>query len=321
MLLCILSFIVAIFVVSEQISITQFCMKYIETYGNDPKSGDNHSKLDSSDKESNHQRVKSISILGERNSGTTWIYEHLNECFNHSIPIKRRLSRYKHWFQDENIGVPITNGTLTIAIFRNPFEWVEAMRKKPHHAPNHMFLENWKEFVTKPWTMDRVGKDLEMTEEEILKTDACQENFMYRDLISCHVRPYRKGTFNKTHYSEHQPFYEMRYDESGEPFDSILEMRAAKIRNFLSTKHFLGVTEFWMLQYEVLVNAGTLDLIEKIEAFTGTKSHCDSSPPQGHRKKRGINPDLVEYLMKNLDWEAENMVGYYKSGMKNPKGE
>lgn len=184
-----------------------------------------------------------------------------------------------------------------------------------------MFLKDWKDFVTKPWTMDRVGKDLEMTEEDKLKVDACQEYFMYRDLISCHVRPYPEGSFNKTHYSEHQPFYEMKYDESGEPFDSILEMRAAKIRNFLSTKHFPGVDEFWMLQYEVLVKAGTLDLIKKIEALTGTQSHCDPSPPQEHRMRRSVQPDLIEYLMKNLDWEAENMVGYYKSGMRKPKGE
>lgn len=55
---------------------------------------------------------------------------HLNQCFNHTIPIKRRLTRYKHWFQDKNVGEQVVNGTLTIAIFRNPFEWVEGMRKK-----------------------------------------------------------------------------------------------------------------------------------------------------------------------------------------------
>ena len=55
---------------------------------------------------------------------------HLNKCFNHSIPIKRRLTRYKHWFQDENVDEKIVNGTLVLAMFRNPFEWIEAMRKK-----------------------------------------------------------------------------------------------------------------------------------------------------------------------------------------------
>ena len=32
--------------------------------------------------------IKAIAILGERNSGTRWLWTHLNECFNHSIPEK-----------------------------------------------------------------------------------------------------------------------------------------------------------------------------------------------------------------------------------------
>ncbi len=77
----------------------------------------------------NNRNVNAISIIGERNSGTTWMYDHLADCFINSIPVKRRLSRYKHWFQTEEIG-HIANDTLVIAMFRNPFEWIEGMRKK-----------------------------------------------------------------------------------------------------------------------------------------------------------------------------------------------
>jgi hypothetical protein len=31
--------------------------------------------------------IKSIALLGERNSGTRWIYGHLGMCFNHTIPV------------------------------------------------------------------------------------------------------------------------------------------------------------------------------------------------------------------------------------------
>lgn len=77
LLLCTLSLILTIYVVSEQIGYTQFYMKYIDTYGKAPKPEDNRTNLDSSANDSgiNSQRIKSISILGERNSGTTWIYE------------------------------------------------------------------------------------------------------------------------------------------------------------------------------------------------------------------------------------------------------
>ncbi len=166
--------------------------------------------------------------------------------------------------------------------------------------------------------MKRVGKDLEMTDLE--KEQGCQEYFNFHDLISCHVRPYPDGTFNKTHYSEHQPFYEMRNDGSGKPFDNILEMRAAKIRNFLSTKDFEGVTDFWIQQYEVLVSLGTDNLIRKIEDLTGAHPTCEPSPPQKERKRRRIDPELLNYLMDHLDWEAENLVGYHKSGVRKPTG-
>jgi hypothetical protein len=64
-----------------------------------------------------------------------YLKRHLGECFNHSIPVKRRLTRYKHWFQDESVRTaPIVNDTLVIAMFRNPFEWIEAMRKRVSFA-------------------------------------------------------------------------------------------------------------------------------------------------------------------------------------------
>ena len=32
--------------------------------------------------------VNAISILGERNSGTNWLYNHISGCFNHSLPVR-----------------------------------------------------------------------------------------------------------------------------------------------------------------------------------------------------------------------------------------
>ena len=53
---------------------------------------------------------------------------HLYKCFNDNVPVRRRLKRYKHWFQDEDISInPIVNGTLVIAMFRNVYDWSGAM--------------------------------------------------------------------------------------------------------------------------------------------------------------------------------------------------
>ena len=173
-----------------------------------------------------------------------------------------------------------------------------------------MHLE-WKDFLTKPWTMERVGKDLEITDVEKNDPHFCQQKFAYKDVISCHVRPFTETKVEKTHYSEHQPFYEMRNDGSGEPYDNILQLRKAKIDNFMSTKNFKNVEDLWVVQYEDLLSVGTKDLLETVSKLTGIKPNCVPSESQ-NRKKRFIDPEMIEFLNENVDWDAEELIGYEK---------
>lgn len=182
----------------------------------------------------------------------------------------------------------------------------------------HMYLP-WEDFVTKPWTMERAGSDLSLDEEVKGKQFGCQEHFSFNDLISCEVRPYPKGFFKRaTRYSEHQPFYEMRNDGSGEPFDNLLEMRAAKIRNFLSVISYENVNKVLILQYEELVREGTNQLVRKIEELSGKMSKCSPSPPQ-IRARRKINSRLFKHLLNHIDWDAEGLIGYSAKELQTPK--
>jgi len=80
-LLFTITLILAIYVMTQQTKSTEVYRKYIEVYGKIQKNdeeinkfmfrGDEKNKTRSENKE----QVKSISILGERNSGTTWMYE------------------------------------------------------------------------------------------------------------------------------------------------------------------------------------------------------------------------------------------------------
>jgi hypothetical protein len=194
---------------------------------------------------------------------------------------------------------------LVLAQFRNPYDWLEAMRNVPHHSPEHLKLK-WEEFINKPWTMERVGLDL------LNDTDTmCQEEFEYNQIISCNVEPIPKSFFNesKIRYSEHQPFYELRQDGSGKPFKNIMEMRAAKIRNFLSVRDYVGIADVWSIQYEYLLSKGTDHLLTKIEEWTGVKRQCPASPAQ-NRRKRPLSRTFAKYVNKNLDWSAEGLIGY-----------
>ena len=56
------------------------------------------------------------------------------------------------------------------------------MRGVPHHSSNHLNL-NWKDFVTKEWTMPRLKRDLEIEDKE---TVVCSiPGFKYHEINSC----------------------------------------------------------------------------------------------------------------------------------------
>ena len=77
--------------------------------------------------EDSFPRITQISIIGERNSGTSWIISHLRECFTESSGVRAipKLVRFKHWFQED---LPPTdeegerNNTVVIALFRDPYQ-------------------------------------------------------------------------------------------------------------------------------------------------------------------------------------------------------
>ena len=98
-----------------------------------------------------------IHVIGERHTGTSWLQHHLEECFGDQIKVYNRLSRHKYWFQIDD---ETKDYGLVVASFRNVYDWVQAMRKKPLHAPFHYHLGfnepmNTQDFLTTPWIPNR----------------------------------------------------------------------------------------------------------------------------------------------------------------------
>jgi hypothetical protein len=225
------------------------------------------------------------------------------------------LTRYKHWFQ-----YPDPNGylhdTLVIAQFRNPYDWLKAMQRVPHHSPAHLKLE-WKPFLTTPWTTPRVGEDIEIgktitKDNNDTQTTPCQHNFIYQDIVSCVKRPLPESAYgHKLRFSEDTPFYEMRNDGSGLPYNNIMEMRTAKIENFLSVQDYPGIAAVWTVQYEYLLQRGTQHLVDRIAEWTGIEPHCKTYAPQ-LRRDRPLESDFVDYVTEHLNWTAEELIGYGK---------
>jgi hypothetical protein len=114
--------------------------------------------------------------------------------------------------------------------------------------------------------------------------------------------------------SRHKPFYELKQDGSGEPFASIIDMRAAKINNFLETKDYPRVVDTWPVHYEYLLAKGTRELLESISELTGVPYTCDPFPAQAARRKRELPPEYMDYVTEHVDWEAERLIGYHRQG-------
>jgi hypothetical protein len=194
------------------------------------------------------------------------------------------------------------------------------MEHVPHHSPAHLrtalgantsgsdAANDWETFLTKSWTTERAGKDLLLKGNEM-----CQDNFRYKDVVSCTLRPLPNSHYNYTlRYSEQEPFYEMRNDGSGKPYANIMELRTDKIRNFLSVAKYEGVADVWAIQYEYLLNMGTAHLIDRIQEWTGVEPKCSPKPSQVRkaRKSRRLSPEFAGFLRQNLNWTVEGWIGF-----------
>ena len=258
--------------------------------------------------------IKSINLIGERHSGTKWITSHLKDCFGEQILVQNRYTRFKHWFQydddiskDEENYHP-TNSSLVVSIFRDPYDWVDAMIRKPYHSPNHFDLE-WKEFVTTPWTIGYRWRG----DEDIIRTGTqdnatCMHRFSFNEIIPCSELDRNMNNITRNG-NKVGVVYELNHDGSGKAYGSILELRRDKVKNFLNVAKFDGVASFIPVRYEELVSRGTRELIGQIENITGIHAKCKVAPP-GEPRTKVLDYDYMQWMSEHIDWEVENLIGY-----------
>ncbi|KAL3756878.1 hypothetical protein ACHAWU_007719 [Discostella pseudostelligera] len=287
-------------------------------------------------------------LLGERHGGTNWITDHLAACFGDRIQVTNQYSRFKHWFQEDSLP---ENSAVVVALFRDPLDWVEAMRFEPHHAHDHVnFPPNfnmtagslsdkwwhelgkrmtWKEFVTKPWMGQRGEKDKQILESGIGTENAvCIDGYKWANVAPCSQED---ATFLKG-LGEYK--YEFKFDGSERGFNSILELRRDKVLNHLSVADFRGTRSFFSYRFEDLKIDGTVGLLKNIEKATNLTANCEPMygmvrdkdgkiklaktvglrrrlHPKIISKKRKLPEDYIRYMNQFVDWEVESKIGYF----------
>ena len=185
-----------------------------------------------------HERFH-LYLIGERHSGTNWIFDELKGCFPDMKP-STQFTRFKHWFQDEHLfNEGQIKPAIVVVMFRNVYDWIHAMNFAPHHSPAHLYMDVDK-FLKKPWTMDRPRRDKAIKNK--LQTN-CLQKYGYNEVVPC-IRGSEPPRINRTRWDRFRgwdPLYELKRDGSGRPYKSIVDLRADKIRNFMNTSNYKNV--------------------------------------------------------------------------------
>lgn len=101
--------------------------------------------------------IRNFTIFGERHSGTNFLQSVITKAYNLDITWDYG---WKHFFGFTNKEIIKANHTLFIGITRNPYDWIMAMKKIPHHIPseNQASLEK---LLTKQWySIDANGDEM-----------------------------------------------------------------------------------------------------------------------------------------------------------------
>ena len=248
-----------------------------------------------------------IAVLGQHHSGVHWMESHLTQCFP-DITIETTLHRESYLFQNPS---EFHDKTWVVVMVRNVYDWVQLFAEEPNTAPNHKDLTDI-EFINKAWTEDRPDGDAEGV--DWTSGDSCQHDFEYTDVMPCNEQA-----------GGEEATYEMKQDGSGEPFKSVLDMRAAKLQNFVkeieNRVEGILVVHFEKLEEtdedEVpLFKSAVLDQVEK---WVGTGPSCDlilsefviaPDEPENRDGHSGLAPAFIEAINAKTNWTVEALVGY-----------
>ena len=255
------------------------------------------SHLNIHDSSSKDDSAWQLVLLGERYSGLPWLEQSLRICFP-AATVTTKLYREGTFFQqDPHISTP----KVVLPIFTNVYDWVSAMQENPTYAPDHA-NKAWDAFVTTPWSPKVAGTP---TNNQIPSGSSCQHRFASDQVIPCVAR-------------DDGAVYEL--DVHGAPFANILDLRAAKITNFVQdTATYEGVMGVIPVQYESLVVPGTggvtpglMEVLKRVNSISGQNWVCDVenllAPAMG--TDDAVNADLKYWLTEHVNWQVESLVGY-----------
>jgi len=234
--------------------------------------------------------------------------------------------------------------SLVIVLFRNPYDWVEAMRQKPWHWPEHISLFplpaqnssikiqnigsegyssqksfvghkllNWKEFVNRPLYLKGYYEEQDDNNHRIYcqkgyppnSTSPCGQN---RRFIPNEVKGIPEVFLRHLQFELNDPIYEK--NQNGEPFENILQLRSIKLKNLLSIPEQWELAGIGFVQYDSLLGNRLKSLVEQIGRVIGINENVCPITPLFKKKTYNISAEFRDWITKSAQWDVEKLIGY-----------
>ena len=224
-------------------------------------------------------RPTQIQIFGHRCSGTNYL-EQLLQANLSCIDIKWDYG-WKHFFHKG----PIEQGDncLFIVIYRNPFDWLRSLHRKPHHAARELKRASFSQFIRREWRC------------------------LYDE----------KAGISPNHPLYNTEMLHERDPQTGSRFANVIRMRSAKIRDWESLREKAKNTAY--ITYEELLDNPQRFIAEISEKFHVPRAAV-FKPINDHKGKLGqtfrpktyaaISASDLDHIVRELDADLELRAGY-----------
>lgn len=250
------------------------------------------------------EQIKYFKVLGERNSGTNYLYMLMRENFNLQYLGHHwdSIFGWKHDIVDleriENDPY-IAERTLFLYIHKNPYSWAISMHKKPHHMRHTSYEKGaktprpFKDFLDHPWN----------------ESESFSSGNESRSTITIDLRNYK----------------------------DLFKMRSTKIKSHLDLENHID--HYYRISYEQLIENPERIIkiiedkftIERKEEFVDINFRCDPVPRKElpynsikdyylTEKWKGVYiPNIRKVTNGMINWELEHKLNYERyDGIRKP---
>lgn len=248
--------------------------------------------------------VQRLKVYGERCSGTNYVMYLLHKNFPSLAPTLLREFGHKHypWWVDteisskklqklgytlDDISLIHSQNCLFVVVVRDPYDWLRSFYLKPYDVHKSLFKKGFDHFVTSRWKLTR-------------------------------RYPADSGKYH---------LVDNRNPQTKKPFDNVLQLRKAKMQNYLQLGKL--VDNFLFVRYEDVRDnpqgfvdfVATLFHLPKAETFDPVNIVFDTSIPPNLPQPESpapfvqktyfpIQPKTLTFINSKIDWELERILGY-----------